>query len=504
MLKEDENTRFKFLLEMRGIYKSFPGVQALIDVNFDLRPGEVMALAGANGAGKSTLLKIVTGVYQRDAGEVMVRGAPVSYHTPAEGKKDGIAAIYQELTVIPNLTAAENIHIGEISQSTVIDYARFNRLTEDLLKKLDLDFDANTMVSSLTMANQQMVEIARAITEKSHILIMDEPSSALTEIEKEKLFDIVRRLKNQGMGIVFVTHRMKEIFEISDRVTVMKDGERVGCYDITDLNENKLVELMISRSIKSFFPKEAAAIGDTVLKVEHLQSGPRVKDVSFELKRGEILGLTGLLGAGRTETVRCIFGLDPMNSGNVWLFGREVNFQSPREAVMNGIALMSENRKEEGLVLNMSVAHNIILGSRLVRWIRNTLSETGVALEFMAKLNVKCTGPEQTVENLSGGNQQKVVIAKWLLRHSSILMLDEPTRGIDVAAKSEVHKIISDLAMDGTAIILISSEHDEIIGMCDRAVVLYEGISIGVIDRKEFSEEALMRMSHGYGSVSAS
>lgn len=486
------------LLEMKRINKSFPGVRALRNVDFDIRPGEVIALAGANGAGKSTLLKIVTGVYQKDSGEVRVMGKPVDYQTPAEGKRDGIAAIYQELTVIANLTATENIFISEIGKSAIIDYKNFNRRADELLERLEVGFTGRTRVGSLTVANQQMVEIARAVSEKSRILIMDEPTSALTDQEKEKLFSIVRKLKAQGMGIVFVTHRMKEIFEISDRVTIMKDGGLVGTYDIADLDESRLVELMIAKSMKTLFPKQSSTIGDAILCVEHLKSGNRVKDVSFELRRGEILGLTGLLGAGRTETVRCLFGLDPRDGGRVTLHGREIKFGSPCEAVRNGVALVSENRKEEGLVLNMSVGQNIILGSGVVKGYRDGSLETETALRYIDKLQVKCTGPKQAVENLSGGNQQKVVIAKWLLRNSDVLILDEPTRGIDVAAKAEVHKIISDLAVNGTSIILISSEHEEIIGMCDRAVVLYEGTDVGILERSEFSEEAIMHMSHGY------
>ncbi len=484
------------LLEMRHINKAFPGVKALDHVDFDVRPGEVMALVGANGAGKSTLLKIVTGVYTRDAGKVVFMGKDVHFKTPEEGKQSGIAAIYQELTVIPNLTVAENIFISEIKNAPVIRYKKYNTRAETILEDLDVSFKATDKVSRLTVANRQMVEIARAITENSKLLIMDEPTSALTANETEKLFTIIRRFKEKGIGIVFVTHRMKEIFQIADRATVMKDGQLVGCYDIGDLNEEKLVELMIAKRMSVFFPKKESDIGDVILTVNNLKKGEKVKNVSFDLRKGEILGITGLLGSGRTEVARCLFGLDRPERGELVYKGKKLSFRSPADAVKTRFALVPEDRKETGLILRMNVGNNICFGSKVVRPFRNIKKEAEISKEYVDKLNVKCTGIRQHTADLSGGNQQKVIMAKWLLRDAEVLILDDPTRGIDVSAKAEIYSIISTLASQGVSIILISSEEEEIISMCDRAVVLYEGTSVGCIDRSEFSEERILQMSH--------
>jgi len=489
------------LLEVKGVSKAFPGVQALDNVDFDVYAGEVLALAGANGAGKSTLLKIITGVYERDSGEIFVNGKPERFRNPADGKRAGIATIYQELTVIPNLTVAENLFITEIIKKNLVNYKELNERADKLLRDLNLSFKGKTVASSLTVANQQMVEIARAISEKAQILIMDEPTSALSDKEKNELFGIVRNLKAQGMGIIFVTHRIKEIFEIADRASVMRDGKMIGTYPISELDQKKIVELMTSQSMSTFFPKQYGKIGETVFEVKHLKSGKMVKDVSFNLRKGEILGLTGLLGAGRTETARCIFGLDPNEGGEILLRGESVHFKTPRKATSYRIALVPENRKEQGLVLKMNIAQNIILGSKVIQAFRSKKNELTVSRSYIDKLMIKCTGPEKVVEELSGGNQQKVVVAKWLLRNADILILDEPTRGIDVAAKAEIHKLISDLAVKGTSIIMISSELEEIMGMCDRAVVLYEGSVVGELERSDFTESAMMRMSHGYAAA---
>lgn len=484
------------LLEMKNISKTFPGVKALDKVSFDVRAGEVIALAGANGAGKSTLLKILTGVYTRDEGDVKVLGKTVHFKNPEEGKKEGIAAIYQELTVIPNLTVCENIFISEMKDKPYINHRKYNAKAEELLRELDVNFHAKDKVASLTVANRQMVEIARAVNENSRILIMDEPTSALTNEEKDKLFSVARTLREKGLGIVFVTHRMKEIFELCDRATVMKDGKLVGTYDIADLDEGKIVELMLSRSLKSYFPEKHDVIGDVVLSVKHLHRGSKVKDVSFDLRKGEVLGITGLLGSGRTETARCLFGVDKPEGGEILLRGQKLKMSSPKDAVRNGIGLVSEDRKELGLVLNMAIGDNICFGSNVVKTIRNKMAERKAAEEYIAMLDVKCTGPKQAVGNLSGGNQQKVVIAKWLLRNCEVLILDEPTRGIDVSAKTEIYKLINRIASNGAAVIMISGEQDEIIGMCDRTVVLYEGTCVGELDRSEFSEERILQMSH--------
>lgn len=484
------------MVEMKNISKAFPGVQALNDVSFDLKAGEIVGLAGANGAGKSTLLKILTGVFSKDEGEIILNGNVVHFKSPEDSKKYGIAAIYQELTVIPNLSVSENIFIKKINTKPIINYKKYNSITNKLLEKLGLKFKAKDKISSLTVANQQMVEIARAINEDSKILIMDEPTSALTSNEKEKLFSIARDLKQKGIGIIFVTHRLKEIFEICDRVSVMKDGKMVGTFDISQLSESALIEHMISKTMKAFYPKQIGEIGDVALCVEHIKCGKKVKDVSFEVRAGEIFGLTGLLGSGRSETARCIFGLDKIDGGTINLYGKRSIINSPYDAVKKNIALVPEDRKEKGLVLNMSITGNICLGSGIIKSLRSFRKENKIGLEYIKKLGIVSTGGKQIVEFLSGGNQQKVVIAKWLLRNAKILILDEPTKGIDIAAKAEIHALVSSLAVKGTAVILISSEQEEIINMCDRAVVLYEGVSVGTLNRADFSEEKILNMSH--------
>lgn len=498
MIKRSVNDMSEKLLEMIDISKEFPGVKALDHVGFEIRSGEVVALAGANGAGKSTLLKIATGVYTKDAGIVKVMGKEVDFKKPADGKANKIASIYQELTVIPNLTVAENVFIGEIKKHPGINYKKYNERTQILLDELGVSFKAVDKVYKLSTANQQMVEIARAVNEESRVLIMDEPTSALTDAEKDHLFAIVKKLKAKGLGLVFVSHRLKEMFEICDRVFVMKDGQSVGNYDMKDVTENKLVELMLSRSLNNFYPKRIPRIGKEILKVEHLKSGTKVRDVSFDLREGEILGITGLLGSGRSETVRCIFGIDRIEEGTVCYFDKKQVFSNPIQAVKSGIGLVPEDRKRLGLVLNMPIGDNIVLGSSVVRWIRNHNEERKIENEYADRLNVKCVNTRQIVGYLSGGNQQKVIVAKWLLRDPKLLILDEPTKGIDVAAKAEIYKLINSVVENGTSVILISSELEEVMGVCDRAVVLYEGTTVGVVDKKDFSDSKLLSMSHNY------
>ncbi len=485
------------LLRVEGISKAFCGVPAITNISFSINAGEVVALMGANGAGKSTLLKIITGVYQRDSGKVFMGDEEVCFYTPGAGKKRGIATIYQELTVIPNLSVCENIYISKIKEKAIINYRELHEKATAILKDLGLDFESKTKVGKLSVANQQMVEIARAVSEDAKILIMDEPTSALATVEKNKLFEIVNKLKDKGLGIVFVSHRLGEIFEISDRATILRDGKLVGHYDIRDLTEQKMVELMINKNMDAFFPKRKVGIGDVVFSVKNLTRGNKVKDVSFDLKRGEILGLTGLLGAGRTEIARCIFGIDEYEKGEMVLNGKKVSFRTPRQAAMAGLALVPEDRKLFGLVLKMNICENICLGSKVMKPWRDKKSENETGNKYMNRLNIRCTGLNQKLMHLSGGNQQKAVIAKWLVRNSQVLILDEPTRGIDVSAKAEVHEIIGDLVEAGASVIMISSEFDEIMGLCDRAVVLYEGEKMGEVERKDFTDELLMGLSHG-------
>jgi ABC-type sugar transport system ATPase subunit len=487
------------LLEIREVSKTFPGVQALQKVDFTLQRGEVMALVGANGAGKSTLIKIITGVYQKDEGEMRLNGKTVHFAHPSEANRYGISTIYQELTVIPNLNVAENIFLKHIKQKAgLVDYRLMYESAGKILEELDLKLNVRTKVSSLPIADQQMVEIAKAIGEDAKIFIMDEPTSALTKDENDKLFAIIRSLKNKGAGIIFVSHRLSEVFEVADRVTILRDGKVVGHYAIEELSEKRLVELLVGKKLDQLFPKHEAEIGEVVLKVDNLRRGKRVQGISFELRRGEILGLTGLLGSGRTEVVRCIFGIDKPEGGSIHIKGRLRRIADPVEASNAGLALVPENRKEQGLVLQMHVADNICLGSKEVTLLRSKKREEGVASKFVKAFNIRCTHVRQVIKNLSGGNQQKTVISKWVSRNPEILILDEPTRGIDVSAKAEVHALIGQMVRNGVAVLLISSEFDEIMGLCDRAVVLYEGKVVGEIDRQNFSEEKLLAYAHGH------
>jgi len=486
------------LLEVKGASKAFPGVQALLNVDFHLNQGEVVALVGANGAGKSTLIKIITGVYHKDEGEIFIEGKRVEFAKPSEGKEYGIAPIYQELTVIPNLTVTENIFIKSIQKHRFINYKELKKLAAKILEELGLKFSPGVKLSSLALADQQMVEIARAVYENAKILIMDEPTSALTGQEKDKLFAVVKSLRDKGVGIVFVSHRLNEIFEISDRATILRDGKLVGDYPIKELSEKRVVELMVGKVLDKLFPKHEAEIGEVILKVENLHRGADVKGVSFELRKGEILGLTGLLGSGRTEVVRCIFGIDKLDRGNIYINGVLTRINSPQEASQAGLALVPENRKEQGLVLPMNISDNICMGSKELVLLRNKKNEENLCRRFVNAFNIQCTGVRHIIRDLSGGNQQKTVISKWVGRNPEILILDEPTRGIDVQAKAEVHTLIGRMVQKGMAVILISSEFDEIMGLCDRAIVLFEGQVVGEIERKGFSEEKILAYAHGH------
>lgn len=485
------------LLEVKGVSKSFPGVKALQNVDFKVNAGEVVALIGANGAGKSTLLKIVTGVYKRDEGDVILYGQQVNFSSPSEGKENGIACIYQELAIVPNLNVCENIFLSQIKKKKIINYADYYRRADEILRDLGVTFSARDNAGALSIANQQMIEVARAISENAKILIMDEPTSSLTTKEKDTLFNIVRKLRDKGLGIVFVGHRLAEVFEISERCTIMKDGQLVGDYPIEALTEKKMIALMTGKSLESIFHEHESVIGEVALKVEHLKRGNKIKDVSFEVRQGEILGLTGLIGAGRTEIARCIFGVDRFDSGTITCGGTVLKVRSPEDAIRAGIAMVPENRKEEGLVLNMNVGENICLGSKVIKPIRQKSTEVKTAQEYIELLRVKCYSHKQKIMNLSGGNQQKAVISKCLLHNAKVLILDEPTRGIDVGSKSEIYALIGKLVQQNVAVILISSEFDEIQGLCDRAIVLYEGANMGELARKDITNERVLAMSHG-------
>ncbi|HHV61183.1 MAG TPA: sugar ABC transporter ATP-binding protein [Firmicutes bacterium] len=485
------------VLVMRGISKAFPGVQALDDVEFEVFPGEILCLVGENGAGKSTLMKVLSGVHARDSGTIIFKGREVDFKTPQQAIQSGITMIYQEFNLAPNLTVAANIFLGkELTKGRLhtIDNASMAQKTGALLSRLGVRVSPDALVKDLSVAEQQMVEIAKALSQDAKLIIMDEPTATLTSRETEILFQTIRRLRDQGIAIVFVSHRLEEVFMIGDRIIVMRDGKRVGELIPSKSSIGDVVKLMVGRPLKEF-PKQEARISGTVLEVRHITTD-RIKDVSFTLRKGEILGFAGLVGAGRTELIRAIFGIDRKIAGEIYIEGRKVDIRSPKDAVASGLGLVPEDRKSQGLVLQMAVRENISLAgvernarsfSRL-----NWQWERQAAREFIEKLRIQTPGPEQITANLSGGNQQKVVLAKWLTLHPKVLILDEPTRGIDVGAKTEVHSLISRLAQEGLGIILISSELPEILGMSDRIMVMSNGRIVAEFPREEATQEKIM------------
>ena len=489
------------ILTMKDIDKSFPGVHALDHVNFEVRKGEVHALMGENGAGKSTLMKVLTGIYTKDSGSIIFEGKEVEFHNTREAQDAGIVIVHQELNMLGHLTVAQNIFIGrEFKKGIRIDDKKMNEEAAKLFERLHIDIDPTETMSNMTVGKQQMCEIAKAISHEAKVIIFDEPSAALTESEIEELFKIIRDLRKQQLGIVYISHRMDEIKVITDRVTVMRDGGYVGTLITNECTKDDIINMMVGRVIyedpktESAVPKDAPV----VLKVEHLNAGRMVQDVSFELRKGEILGFSGLMGAGRTETARAIFGADPKTGGNIYINGEKVEINTPQDAVKCGIGYLSEDRKRFGIVVQKSVAENSTMAS-MENFIKglfiNKAKENKVAQEYVESLATKTPGVDQLVVNLSGGNQQKVVIAKWLIRNCDILIFDEPTRGIDVGAKNEIYKLMNRLAEEGKSIIMISSEMTEILRMSDRIVVMCEGRKTGEIDISEASQEIIMNMA---------
>lgn len=466
------------LLSMKGITKSFPGVQALKDISLDLNEGEVLALLGENGAGKSTLIKVLGGAHSFDSGEIFIGGQSVNIKDPIHAQELGISIIYQEFNLIPDLTVRENIFLGkEKSSFGFIDSKAEHAKAAALFAKIGINIDPESLCSDLSVAQQQTVEIAKALSENAKIIVMDEPSAALTGREVTKLFQIIKDLKQQGIGIIYISHRLEEIFEIADRVMVLRDGEHAGSSVPSKIDKAKLIEMMVGRSLEAEFPKESAEIGLVILKVENL-SGGIVKDVSFFVRAGEVLGFAGLVGAGRTETMRLIFGADIPESGKIFIRNKEVNINNPGDAIRNRICLLTEDRKGQGLILVHSARENFGLPN-LDQFNRGIFldhkEEQKVFGRYVTKLQIKIRDQEQLVMNLSGGNQQKVVLAKWLAGNADIIIFDEPTRGIDVGAKYEIYLLINELAAQGKAIIIVSSELPEILGMSDRIIVMHEG-----------------------------
>ena len=484
------------VIEARHLSKSFGGVHALRDVGLAARSGEVLALLGENGAGKSTLIKIITGVHQPDAGELLLDGRPVRFAGPRDALDQGVAAIYQEPSLFADLDVAENIFVGrQPLRGGRVDWRRMYEEAEALLRRLGVRLSPRTKARALSVAQMQMVEIARAISVNARVLIMDEPTSSLTAREVEELFTIVRQLKAQGTAIIFISHRLEELFAIADRVTVLRDGAYVDTRPMAGVTTEELIRLMVGRTLDELFPKQPVEPGEVLLEVQGLSLPGRFADISFQLRRGEILGMAGLVGAGRTEVAEAIFGIAPAASGRILLDGQEVRIRRPEDALRLGIGYVPEDRKLHGLVLQMSIAENITLPtlgafSRL-GWL-DRRAERERALADARRLEVKMASVDQPVGQLSGGNQQKVVLAKWLGTNPRVLILDEPTRGIDVGTKAAVHRLMSQLAAEGMAILMISSELPEMLGMSDRILVMREGRLTGQFSRAEATQERLM------------
>ena len=488
----------QYSLKMQGIHKHFPGVHALDDVSFDVEAGSVHALVGENGAGKSTLMKLISGSLVPDEGSIEVFGEAVRFRSPAEAQHHGISMIHQELTVVPERSVASNIFLGREPRALgglFIDYRALNTQAKALLDRLDVRVDPTVPISELSIAQQQMVEVAKALSYNARVIIMDEPTSSLTERETATLFRIIRDLRADGITVIYISHRLEEIFEISDRVTVLRDGRTIRTDATADLDEDTIVSSMVGRTIDTIFPKREVEIGETILHVDGL-SGNGFRDVSFSLRKGEILGISGLVGAGRSEMVRGLMGIDPVDGGSIDLFGQPVT--TPRVAGMmrRGFAFVPEDRKEEALFLGMSVRDNLVV-SLLSRLFRSGLIQYGrlgeVTAQYIDKLRIQTPSQGQLIRNLSGGNQQKVMIARCLALKPSVLILDEPTRGIDVGAKAEIHTIIGDLAAQGVGIIMISSELPEILGVSDRIVVMKEGRVAAQLDRTEATQDLIMQ-----------
>jgi ribose transport system ATP-binding protein len=484
---------------MRGIDKIFPGVKALTGALFELRPGEIHALVGENGAGKSTLIKILNGVHQADGGEIVLFGRPVSIESPVAALAHGIATIYQEFTLVKALSVRANLFLGrEVLRKGLIDIHHERIKASETLARLGAGIDPDALVSELNVAQQQIVEIARALAADARILVMDEPTAALTPREVEKLFVVLRDLSGRGIGVLFISHRLDEVFEIADRITVMRDGKTVVTKPKAEMDRRALIEYMVGRPLEEEFPKAPAERGEVVIEVRNLYGGP-VKDVSFSVRQGEVLGIAGLMGSGRTDLVRLIFGADRKTAGVVLLNGRRVTIASPRDAINHGICLLTEDRKAEGLVLKASARDNFSLPN-LPSWSRwgfiNRLTESHRFSARAQELQIRMAGPEQQAAFLSGGNQQKLLVARWLETNSRVIIFDEPTRGIDVGAKYEMYRLISRLAAEGKAIIIVSSELPEVLGISDRIMVMRQGRIAGEIgDMASASQEQIMAMA---------
>lgn len=499
--KGEKHMEKKYVLEFKDIRKSFSGVQVLNDISFSVERGKVHALLGENGAGKSTLMKILSGAYTKDGGTISFDGKEIAPKNTNDSEKLGISIIYQELNLIPEISIAENIYLHRQPEKYgFVDWKKMNRMAKEMLEKVGLKLKPQELVGRLTVAQQQMAEIAKALSKDLKLLIMDEPTSSLTDAETKTLFGLIGSLKEKGITIIYISHRMNEIFEICDSYTVMRDGSVIQSGQLQDTNLDELIKNMVGHDMSQVFPKHQPRIGEEVLRAEHISNGAEVKEVSFYLKKGEILGFAGLMGAGRTETFKAIFGYDSRRKGDIYVKGEKVNIRSPKDAIRCGLGYVPEDRRREGLVTSLPVVDNIVMvkmENAMKKGFYSASKAKEISSRFISSLMIKTTGIFQKCKFLSGGNQQKVVLAKWLNCDSDILILDEPTRGIDINAKSEIYQMIVDLAESGKSVIVISSELPEVIGLCDRVYVMYEGRITGQLDREELDQESIMHYAMG-------
>ena len=491
----------EYLLEVDDVRKEFPGVVALDNVKFKLRRGSVHALMGENGAGKSTLMKIVAGIYTPDSGSFKLRGVDIRLQNPLDALENGIAMIHQELNLMGPMTVAENIWIRRepVNMLGFVNHGEMRRRTEELFQRLNIDIDPMIEVGKLSVANRQMVEIAKAVSFNSDVLIMDEPTSALTDKEVKHLFTIIKALKADGKGIIYITHKMNELFEIADEVSVFRDGKYIATKLSKDVTRDEIIRMMVGRDITQMFPKETVPIGDVVLSVKNLTLNGIFKDVSFDVRAGEILGIAGLVGSGRSNIAETVFGVSPASSGTISIRGKELAVTSPSVAMANGMAFLTEDRKETGCFLLLDIQENTQMAVLQTKYVnfgfvqQQALSADSKVMSD--RLRVRTPDMQEPIINLSGGNQQKVLISRWLLTKPRILILDEPTRGIDVGAKAEIHKLVSELVKDGVAVIMISSEMPEVLGMSDRIMVVHEGRVTGFLDRNDADQVKIMELA---------
>jgi ribose transport system ATP-binding protein len=489
-------------VELRNISKSFGGIAALKNVTLKVLPGEIHALVGENGAGKSTLMKILSGAYTKDTGQIFIDDTEVQIRNTHDSKKLGIGIIYQEFSLVPELSVAENIFLNQLGSAGMwVQWGKLKKKAEELINNIGFSIDPSLKAAALSIAQQQIVEIVKALSEHVRVLILDEPSAVLGTQEIQKLFDTLKKLKEEGVAIIYISHHLSEVFKIADRITVLKDGTSSGSSPVSETDRDSIIRLMLGRSLDAMYPLRDSVIGEEALKVVDISQGEKVKKVSLSVKEGEILGIAGLVGSGRSETVRAIFAADKREKGRIFLSGKELKLRSPRTAVRMGIGMVPEDRKQHGVILSLTVKENISLTNYqeitgFLGFIK-AKKESSNAAELIRKLTIKTENENQEVSKLSGGNQQKVVLAKWLNRNCRVMIIDEPTRGVDVGAKVEIYNLINELSQKGVAIIVISSETSELIGICDRIIVMRKGQIQGELTKKEFSEEEILRLSLG-------